>query len=271
MKIMTNKGKYLWFTDTHLNQVAPWTFWRWLHRLSRAEVDGVFLTGDISNGIFLIPHLRLLSKNVSCPIYFILGNHDEHWSSFAQVKQKLLSLTSECPNLIWLSQQQPIKLTEEVALIGTEGWYDCRIGDPNYIRFAPDVLLINEIRERKSLKDKISLFRELSNESCRQIEEKLISALDRDFKTVYILTHMPCWKEASRDEGTLFEKYWLPYNCNIKLGETIEKVMAGRKKRDVVVLMGHTHCPEFIRVSRNIQCQVGAAGIKHTNSQIIYL
>jgi hypothetical protein len=51
----------------------------------------------------------------------------------------------------------------------------------------------------------------------------------------------------------------------------IERVMKGRNKRTLNVFSGHTHVGEYIRVSRNINCQVGEAKLFKTNSQKIYI
>jgi hypothetical protein len=85
------------------------------------------------------------------------------------------------------------------------------------------------------------------------------------------MTHFPPWKEATRYEGSFLEKYHLPYNVNLGLGKTIENIMADRKKRNVTVLAGHTHQAEFIRVSRNINCQVGQAVLLNVRSQTIFV
>jgi hypothetical protein len=55
------------------------------------------------------------------------------------------------------------------------------------------------------------------------------------------------------------QRFWLPYNTNVVLGEMIERVMRGRKKKRVIVLSGHTHTPCHIRVSNTIECMVARA------------
>jgi predicted N-formylglutamate amidohydrolase len=70
----------------------------------------------------------------------------------------------------------------------------------------------------------------------------------------------------------LMEQFWLPYNTNLRLGKLIEHMMAGRKKRRLTVLCGHSHTPVYIRVSRNVDCQVGEPhNFFKINSQIIYI
>jgi hypothetical protein len=54
-------------------------------------------------------------------------------------------------------------------------------------------------------------------------------------------------------------EFWLPYNVNLRLGKTIERIMKDRPKRNVTVLAGHTHTDCWIHVSHNIECKVNAA------------
>jgi predicted phosphohydrolase len=253
------KDKYLRYTDTHLDKVNPWTKFRFIRHIVREAPKGVFITGDISNGVFTSFDLELLARFVKCPIYFILGNHDYHFSSIEKTHDKIRKLCKKHDNLIWMTESDVISLTPEVALIGAEGWYDASVGKPEYLKATPDWLLIEDFRLLPTMKARIEAFRDLAEQSCRIICDKLEKALEQDHKTVYILTHFPPWKEATRDVGTFMEPFWLPYNVNLRLGKAIEGVMKDRNKRHVTVLAGHTHTDCWIHVSRNIECKVNDA------------
>ena len=271
-----NRLRILWLTDTHFNNLFPWQRYSFMAKLRKEKPDAIFHTGDISNGIFLKRDLAMLAS-LNIPIFYIMGNHEKFWSSLEATKEKVRQLHLQYPNLYWLEDFEPIGLGDddnEVCVIGADGWYDVAFGDPKWIKFTFDWFMIKEFRQLSSMKERIEMFRSLADESCRQIEEKLVKALDQNYKTIYLLTHMPAWKEATRDEGTMFEKFWLPYNTNIRLGKTIEKIMEGRKKRQCHILAGHIHPHNglYIRVSRNIDCQVGEGhylGVPH--SQKIYI
>lgn len=253
------KDKYLWYTDTHLDKVAPWTLMRFIYHVAKQNPHGVFLTGDISTGPMLCFHLRLLARHIKCPIYFVLGNHDYHFTSIAKQHEKIRAMCREVPNLIWMTESDVIDLNHEVGLIGAEGWYDAQLGNSNYLKYTLDRFLTTEFRKLPTLKDQIEEFRNLAKISCDFLEDKLEQALNQDFKTVYILTHFPPWKEATRDVGKFMERFWLPYNVNYGLGQMIERVMKDRKKRNVTVLAGHTHTDAWIHVARNIECKVNKA------------
>lgn len=252
------KKKYLWYTDCHLDKANPISFYNIFTHIKKENPDGIFLTGDISNGLLIKYHLELLEKITKRPIYFILGNHDYHFSSFEKIEEQMRLLCIKNDNLIWLTNSDIIHLSDEAALIGTKGWYDASIGNPNYLNFTVDWFLIKEFRN-KSLDERISMFKERAKSSSDALCAKLKKALEAGYKTVYILTHFPPWKEATRDIGTALEKFWLPYNVNFTLGSNIEKVMADRNKRHALILAGHTHTDCWIHVSRNIECKVNNA------------
>lgn len=258
------KDKYLWYTDTHFDKVMPWTLAKFIFHIRKENPKGVFLTGDISNGIFTCGHLRMLAMAVKCPIYFVLGNHDYHFSSVDKTHEKIRALCKKCPNLIWMTESDVIALTPEVGLIGAEGWYDAELGNPKYLKATLDWMLTQDFRTLPDMEARIAKFRDLATRSCNILADKLEKALEQDFKTIYLLTHFPPWKEATRDEGTLLESYYLPYNVNLRLGKVIEQIMEGRKKRHLTVLAGHTHTDCWIHVARNIECKVNDA--KYYNS-----
>lgn len=267
------KDKYLWYTDNHFDKVPPWTKISFISHIRKENPKGIFLTGDISNGLFTEFDLGILASYVKCPIYFVLGNHDYHFSSFEKTHDKIRKLCNKHKNLIWMTESDVISLTDEVALIGAEGWYDANIGKPEYLKYTLDWMLVNDFRKLGSMQSKIDFFRELSLQSCKLISKKLEEALDKNYKTIYILTHFPPWKEATRDIGTLMESFWLPYNTNISLGLEIEKIMKDRNKRHVTVLCGHTHHDCWINVSRNIDCKVNKAKYYGSlrNEETIYI
>lgn len=266
--------RYIWLTDTHLDKAFPWSLAKFLLHISRQKLDGIFLTGDISNGYLLTKHLKLLASCVKCPIYFVLGNHDYHFSSIEQTHQAIRELCAQYPNLIWMTEAGIVPLNEEVCLIGTEGWYDAEEGKKEYLRLTFDWWMTSNFRQLPNMEDRILMWRQMATRSALDIADKLEKAIEQGFKTIYLLTHFPCWSFSTNDQGTLMEKFWLPYNTNLRLGKTIEDVMRHHKKKHCTVLAGHTHDPKSIVVSRNIDARVGAAtyiGLSKHNEQLILI
>jgi len=248
-----------WCSDTHMN-LSWFPFLKRLHALNlqKSGADGLLLSGDVSSGRWLESDLRFLAKHFNGPIYFVLGNHDYHGRHIGSVHADVRRICSEHKNLHWLTESPVITLSEKVALIGTEGWYDARHGDPRLLRFTTDWRLTFDFYHANGWEERLVMWRDMARQSAELMEERLIEALEHH-KTVYLMTHVPPWKEATRAEGTWMEKFWLPYNTNSILGKRIEKVMEGRKKKRVVVLAGHTHTPCHIRVTNSIECMVARA------------
>lgn len=252
------RQKFVWFTDTHLNFALPWATHNLVRHLRAVNPAGIMLTGDVSNGSHLESCLGRLASSLSCPIYFVLGNHDYHGRTFASVHGDLRRLGATYSNLHWMTDRGVVALNDEVGLIGTEGWYDARLGDPSWLRYTTDWFRTFDFLALPNMRVRIDAFRSLAQSSADLLEPRLVEALDK-FKTVYVLTHFPPWAEATRAVGTFMEKFWLPYNTNVVMGQMIERVMSGRNKRHAVVLAGHTHTRCWIRVSRNIECRVNKA------------
>jgi len=252
--------RFVWLSDTHLNTVIlPFLKQRFIDAIdAQKQLDGVFLTGDISSGLWIEHDLEMLARAVNCPVYFVLGNHDYHRRFISSVRADVSNLCKKISNLRWMTEQDVISINDEVAIIGADGWYDARYGDPKLLKYTTDWLMVLDFYRLSSMDDRVSAFRALAQESAMMIEKRLESALE-SHKTVYILTHFPPWKEATRAEGTSMEKFWLPYNTNDALGRAIERAAHGRKKKRIVVLAGHTHVACDIRVSNTIECKVSSA------------
>lgn len=249
------KDKYLWYTDTHFK---PWSRHKVLDAILDEKPKAVFLTGDITYGPTLIQDLEYLGERIGRPLYFCLGNHDYHGSSIEKVHAQVRETCKKYKNLIWMTEAGVVPINEEVALIGAEGWYDARIGDTSFLKYTFDWFLTEDFKKLPDMSARIEAFRVLADKSVEIIIPLLEEALV-DYKTIYLLTHFPPWKEANRGSGTLMEKFWMPYNVNLVLGQALEKVMENQKKRKLIVLSGHTHTDCWIHVSRIIECRVNQA------------
>lgn len=251
--------RYVWLSDTHLNlSVLPFLKRLFVSRLKSARPDGIFITGDISIGLGVEFDLRFLARNFDCPIYFVLGNHDYHLRYISSVHSDMSRLTREVDHLHWMTEESTLSLSPGVALIGTEGWYDARMGDPKYLRWTSDWMLTFDFLQQHNMEERLETWRAMAQKSADEITVKLENALQRH-STVYLMTHFPPWREATRGEGTLLERYWMPYNTNDAMGQAIEKVMANHPTSRVIVLAGHTHNPCYIHVSDTIECRVARA------------
>lgn len=250
------KQKYLCYSDPHLNFAFPWTKYSFLERIAAEGAKGLFLTGDIACGLTIENMLTSMAKRLeNTNIYFIAGNHDYYSTSIKETSAVFKRLCAKYSNLIWVTDHDIIPLTDEICLIGEEGWYDARLGDPSYVVYNFDWIMIEEFRKLSTFSEKFAYCQHLADTSTANLKIKLENALEK-FQTIYIMTHMPPWREAVRGLGTEMEKFWLPYSINHEMGKMIETIMDSRGNQNVRVFSGHTHIPALINVSHNIECLV---------------
>lgn len=270
---MAIKDKYLWFTDMHLDKVLPWTLFRFILHVIHENPKGIFLTGDISNGRLIHWHLKILAKFIKCPIYFVLGNHDYHFSSIEKVHAKVRQACKQYPNLIWMTDAGIIRLSDDVALIGTEGWYDADNGKPKYLKFTFDWFMTEDFSKLPDMPARMVAWQKLAEQSAVHLSGKLNQALQGSCSNIIVLTHFPPWKEATHDMGSFWEPFWLPYNVNLCMGKAIVATMGDYENKSVTVLAGHTHSDSWIHVSRNVECKVIADKYYGflRNEEVIYI
>lgn len=266
--------KILWLTDTHLTFSFLWKKYALIKYLKNIEADALFLSGDISNGFFIDYIIYYLATHLNIPIYFILGNHDYYFRKISEVHNDIKCLTKKYDNLYWLTENDVLKLKEDTCIIGAEGWYDCNYGNINYIKLTFDWRFIKDFRKIKSSKKKIQIFKKMAEDSADLIEKKLMKALNSGFKQIYLITHVPPFKEATRDEGTILEQFWLPYNTNTALGEKLKSIMINFPDRKLIILCGHIHDRVVVNINNNIECRTNNANyfnLGFKNKEIILI
>lgn len=250
------KKKFLWFSDIHLERASSYDKIKFLYSLIKEKPAGIFLTGDISNGIKLCYHLRIIAIIANCPIYFSLGNHDYYFSSLEKTTNKLRRLCQKHKNLIWLNDIKFARLSKKTAVIGVDGWYDVDKGNPNLLKYTTDWLFVKDFRKLPSIVERMDLWKKIAYDSALNAEIKINEVINAGFKNIYLLTHFPPWQEATKDVGSIFENFWISYNTNLTLGRKIKEVMSKHNNIRLTVLSGHTHEQSIVWIRKNIQCIV---------------
>jgi predicted phosphohydrolase len=263
------KNKYIWITDTHITTLFDRR--KVLKIILDENPKGVFHTGDISqSGLTTLTDLEYIGKHITCPFYFNLGNHNIWFSSFEKIHKGVKDLCKQYKNLIWMENESVVSLNDETCVCGVEGWYDARVGDPQYLTYTLDWMFIEELRNLPTMKHRVEMFQDMAKQSAKKAVAKLEKAIE-NHKTVFLLTHYPTVREANRTDGWLPEKFWEPYNCNLILGEELEKVMEKHRKRNLTILSGHIHTPSTT-INRNIECRVGRGSYyKISEDETIYI
>jgi predicted phosphohydrolase len=250
---------YAWLTDPHFNFLEESKVIDFLLKLSKLNIDGLFITGDISTGPEIYRHLQLVEKLLQKPVYFILGNHDYYRSSFDKIDRLMEKIKKETSNLHYMTHSEPIKLAPGVGLIGQDGWYDSYWREPlTSLVFVWDWFFITDFRICFSNKERLELSRERAFENALQAEISLKKAL-KSYDTVYFLTHFPPWPDFDR-WCQLFEKFWMPYNYSKIMASTLQDVMAQHPTKKLIVLAGHSHDRKVKQIAPNIILKTAEAG-----------
>lgn len=247
-------------------------------------LDALVLCGDLSVGKSLGSDLKIFIDSASCPVYFVLGNHDFWGASTSSVWETAKSFPGS------LDHSGVVKLSDTVGLVGVTGWYDSRAGSviDNSI-IMPEIrttdlyagvkttVCINpweelEHRKRYSHIRSPEVMVEISRINKNFADEQTLMFKPRfeaamaTYDHVIVATHFPPWLDACWGPGGVLTRNshkadldWLPWSCNINLGLYIESVAEEYPSKKVTVLSGHTHSGGTAQIAPNLTAMSGDA------------
>lgn len=253
--------KLIWLTDTHLNFLEQSERMAFYKSIIDCHANGVVITGDIAESGSIVDLLKELVRAIQIPIYFVLGNHDFYFSGVEQVKKEIKDLSKEESLLFYLSANQPICLTNEVILLGQDGWADGRYGDFSSSRVAlNDSHLISELFQAKLLSRKhlLAEMQYFADADAKQLQLDLeLSIKTYKPKTIVIATHVPPFKEASLFEGKQSDWRFQPFfSCKV-IGDLLLDVADNNPQIEFLALCGHTHHKAEYEPKTNLKILVG--------------
>ena len=270
--------KLAWITDPHFNFISDKEFNSFIDKQiimkknnsseeKNVKPDILLISGDIGEACNVIHYLRKIA-DTGITVTFCVGNHDLYGSSYERVHNRIGKAVSEVSNLIWLDKESVIELTPNVGLIGHSSWADCREGNWN----GSNVVLSDYyyITDFISLckNDIKRVMQKWADKAVNHISKNLIIAFNK-YDIVYMLTHVPPWKEASVYDGKISDDMWAPhFVCKI-MGETIEKFMKTCNGK-LIVLCGHSHGKSFFKPLPNIDVYTGEAKYGNPKINIVF-
>lgn len=282
---MTNTPfRLAWATDTHFDHIIqePIFFKAFVNSVKNGEADGLLLTGDISNGTFLVDHLRALHKGLGqgFPIWFVCGNHDYYHSSIEVVRNEITQLALEIPEIQWLGNKEFVSLNASTALVGHDGWYDALYSDIGQSRLMMnDFIVIRELAPLHQLNIRYVVhqpneklhrkLQELSRESAKYVEQAALLAIAQGHTTIVIGTHIPPFPQNSLYKGKQSDQHWLPFFSSKHMGETLLNLADAHPEVQFRVFCGHSHGKALFAAGRtNLLCETGEAqyGAPRVNS-----
>ena len=245
-----------WSTDIHLDHIRPESdpYKAWLSELTDDHISGVLLTGDLADAHSVIPWLHQVAEDVQRPIYFVLGNHDYYHGSISAVREAMGQVIH--PSLFWLDQAGPMKLSEDLSIVGVGGWGDGRVGD-----FLETPVRLNDHRliEELTISDRSALLRELMTLGERDAATLSGQLNATTTRRVIVATHVPPFRESTWYHGRYGDWDWMPDFCCGAVGEVLMSYAQAHPDQDLNVYCGHSHGEGSYRPLPNLNVFTGRA------------
>ena len=250
-------SRVAWVTDPHLDHASPEALETFQGELLEARVTGVIVTGDIAESIGLQRYLDWFREHCRGDLWFCLGNHDFYYDSIDRVRATAAAWARETASY-YLNIAEPMEMAPGVGLVGHDGWADGRT--PSYERslvFMHDSRLIADFAGQDKL-TRWETMKRLADESANWIEQQIVRAAER-WRTIYVATHVPPYREACWYNGEISDDHWAPHFTNVAFGERLIELADRFPQHRFHVLCGHTHGGGSFSPQANLTVETGAA------------
>jgi len=240
MKLGITGDLHLGHVETPVGQVA---------KALTAGLDGLVICGDISIGRQLESHLGILHKGATCPLHFVLGNHDRWTIPYADSHKIAQAYPGYLAGKIK-------KLTPEVCLVGANGWFDARLGNLRNLYGTNDLIKIPELFKELYVEGVLlDTLRNWADTDALELKTLLLSnaALYDTVKRVIVVTHYPPWHNEQDSP------IYYPWSVSSVMGEVLEEVAAAWPDVQFDVMAGHTHQEWFYQAAPNLTLTTGRA------------
>jgi 3',5'-cyclic AMP phosphodiesterase CpdA len=197
------RTRLIWITDPHLGHAREaGTLPAFLSSLKEAcaGADGLIVTGDFAESRELESFILEIAQAAATDVHFVLGNHDYYGGYVEEVRERVLALADRHASLTYLHRHGPVSLPGHVALVGTDGWGDARLGNWSSSKvILNDFHLVYDLAPLPS-PELLARLRALGDESAVHLERVLADAL-REHDQVVVATHVPPFADAAWHEG----------------------------------------------------------------------
>lgn len=247
--------KLIWCSDIHLNFLNLGLRIDFYNKITEAKGNAVVISGDIAESHNAVPLLEEMQNAIKIPIYFVLGNHDFYGSSVKAVKRSVRPFG-------YLGVLGLAPLTENIVVLGVDGWGDCRNGDFEDSRLTmSDWYHISDLHTayRLSKDDLKKALQKLADSDARKLKRKVLRAIAEGYTKIIIVTHVPPFEEVCTHAGKKSTSDGLPFFSSKILGSTILPIAQKHPEIDFLWLSGHTHSKAEYSPCPNMICKVAKA------------
>ncbi|OGT07793.1 MAG: serine/threonine protein phosphatase [Gammaproteobacteria bacterium RBG_16_37_9] len=254
--------KLAWLTDIHLNFLDNDARRKFYEEIVNTHCDAVLISGDIAEAPSLADFLNEMTNQIKKSIYFVLGNHDYYRGTVDEVRKTVATLTKTHEQLFWLPSSGILLLTNNIILLGQDGWADGRLGNYQNSRVSlNDSRMIIDLFQKKIL-GKFQLLekmQQLADMDAIALRNNLTQAISQHPKKIIVLTHIPPFKEICFYDGKSSDENWLPYFSSKAMGDVLILVAKNNPLIDFLVLCGHTHSEGYYQPIANLIIKAGKA------------
>ena len=251
-----------WTTDIHLSVCDEVTRHRFYQEIRDANLDQLWLGGDIGEADNIEDLLSEMILAVGLPVSFVLGNHDFYFGSIQGVRKVADQLCDRFDHAVYLSHSSVQEITPTVGLVGHDGWADGRIGN-----YETSMVMMHDYRHIEELAglgkfERWKHMKEQGDLAARHLYEVLPVAMEK-YDHVYLVTHVPPMREACWYDGQTADDEWAPHFTCKAVGDAILEIAARWSDTHLSVLCGHTHSSGVCQPASNILIYTDDAEYEH--------
>ncbi len=258
-----------WLTDIHLNFLRPHALGQFYARVKAEGPDALLVTGDIAESDSVVRFIGELVAECDAQVYFVLGNHDYYRSNIRVVREEVQRAS---PRATWLPAVEAMKISDDVVMIGVDGWGDARCGDVTSKVQLSDWNLIEDFRRYKTDQPgRVEMLQRLGNNEARSLKERL--ARTPETAELLVLTHVPPFPEACIYDGVPSDPAYLPWFTCIATGDVLREYATAHPDTRVTVLCGHSHGVGTFSPLPNLEVRTGGwpPGVEGYGNPIVQL
>lgn len=249
-----------WLTDIHLDHLDDDEIVAFAHSL---RVNELVITGDISNSSRLVRDVELFvnSLDTTCAVSFVLGNHCYYGGFIDKTRAYADEICLNNSNVSYLTNCGVKELTDNVCLIGTDGWCDTALGTIYGSVIMNDWYYIKDLQVAQRTGGITEIARkcdELAGSEVDNLKKRAAVAVAK-YNHVIIATHVPPWKESAWHENSMSNDEFLPWFCSYVMGVFLEQLAVDNPDTKFTVLCGHVHTASVHQVCSNMVCYTGQA------------
>jgi 3',5'-cyclic-AMP phosphodiesterase len=270
LSVMSFAKELIWLTDVHLDSVDVDERNQFFKDVGEHPSQIVLVGGDIADGRHALSFLKILREETNKKIYFVLGNHDYYGESIFAQRKKALELCAQDPKLCYLTKNGVVQLTDEIALVGHDGWADGQAGE-----FLLSTVCLRDYFEIQDLKGRSveelrTTLGELGKQAASELEVSLLAAL-KQYPKVVVLTHAPPFRKVCLYQGHETNDLWAPHFVSFAVGEMLSRVLQSYPEKKCLVLAGHSHSYAHAMILPNLEAKVAEADLGHPAIQFVEL